>query len=444
MNFKFYTSPFQIPEKHIWIVYCLTASVFLGAHILSINTVVGEMSLYRLTMILTISYLILNNLFNRNYLYFSNKSHNLEIDFVFIFWLLWAYISIIWVEDASRWFTAVYFVTFGILSILVISNSIQRYNTFRILLTIVFFMIVLNQFVGLFEVFTGRYFFNDGAISGSFGLNNPLSIFRNINDFSTLMFTGVPVSLIVFTLDKRILYKTLASLSFLLSLLFILYTGSRGNQLALVLFFTTLFVLKFNDWKKYIFKAIIFLTIFIGVAFVVYLLLFDLRINFYNVVIKFFEYEGSNTYRVNMLLNGLSFLTSTFGFGVGAGNIEHWMINYPIFNVDAPNIHNWFFEILVGYGIIVFILYLFLYIYILWILFKSIKFTKSKNEYFISLYLFCFVIGFIVASISSASNIIIEWQWVFWGIIIGYVKLNNYKMLSNYNLINDSKVSKGR
>jgi len=62
---------------------------------------------------------------------------------------------------------------------------------------------------------------------------------------------------------------------------------------------------------------------------------------------------------MNLIRNGLVFLSSTFGFGVGAGNIEYWMEHNPVYNTSSiTNMHNWWIEILVAYGVIIFILYI--------------------------------------------------------------------------------------
>lgn len=44
--------------------------------------------------------------------------------------------------------------------------------------------------------------------------------------------------------------------------------------------------------------------------------------------------------------------------------------------------------------------------------------------------LFTYVIAFLISSISSASNIFIEWQWVMWGIIIAFTSYSERKQYS--------------
>ncbi|MDN6290424.1 MAG: hypothetical protein L0J63_09080, partial [Tetragenococcus koreensis] len=48
----------------------------------------------------------------------------------------------------------------------------------------------------------------------------------------------------------------------------------------------------------------------------------------------------------------------------------------------------------------------------------------STNAYIqkVSWILLGYLFAFLFSSISSASNIIIEWQWISWGVIIAFIK----------------------
>lgn len=404
-------------------LYSVVITVFLGTKFMAINIGIGSISLYRLSVLLMVFVSFIYMIWNYRITSYKLDWCIYQFDVVYIFWLCWGFLSVIWAQSTSRWIHGMFFITFGILSILFISNSIKTKDIMKSILYILFTLFILHQLVGFFEIFTRHYFFNDmGQISGS-SLGKPLTIFRNVNDYSTLIFFSVSISMIIFNISKRKIVKVIAILSILMTIVLLTYTSSRGNQLALIIFFLSFLTLEIKvsvmHFKKPLMIAIITLIIFV----VLYFIFLELRLNIYGSLLTFFRHEGSNTYRVNMLLNGIVFLIKTFGFGVGAGNIEHWMVESPVFRVDAPNMHNWFFDILVGYGWIVFLFYIVMYIVIIKILYQS--FIESKDTFYknTSLFLLCYVIAFIISSISSASNIIIEWQWVSWGIIIGYVKL---------------------
>ena len=127
--------------------------------------------------------------------------------------------------------------------------------------------------------------------------------------------------------------------------------------------------------------------------------------------------------RLNLWRNGLLFLGQTFGLGVGAGNIETWMAEFGFLDTEViVNMHNWWLEILVAYGAIVFIAYVLMYsllIYKLWKLrWKVSDPLRAVNNSFVA-----FLIAFIFASITSANNMLIEWHWLIFALIISYLKL---------------------
>ena len=106
---------------------------------------------------------------------------------------------------------------------------------------------------------------------------------------------------------------------------------------------------------------------------------------------------------------------------MGAGNAQFWLANESIVpNSNILYLHNWFLEILVEYGLIIFILYIIFYYKV----FKTslVIFKKSKNSFDInfSLSVMVFMIGFIIVSFSSHSLVYNEWFWIYWAIIISY------------------------
>jgi teichuronic acid biosynthesis protein TuaE len=140
-----------------------------------------------------------------------------------------------------------------------------------------------------------------------------------------------------------------------------------------------------------------------------------------NLNINFSSQSGSDFVRINLIKNGLFFLISTLGFGVGAGNIEYWMSHKAMYNTGGVlNIHNWWLEILVGYGVVIFIMYIVFYFKLFRSFYRKFKYSRSKVDMSMSLGIMCFMIGYVIGSISSSSNISSEWLWVFWGIAIAY------------------------
>src|SRR5690606_27985022 len=63
-----------------------------------------------------------------------------------------------------------------------------------------------------------------------------------------------------------------------------------------------------------------------------------------------------------LLMYGLRFLRESHFMGVGAGNVEARMEAYRELLDNKVNIHNWWAEILVNFGVIVFALYVVFYV----------------------------------------------------------------------------------
>lgn len=414
------------------LVYLLVVSVFFGAQILAIDAGVAKISMYRMIFAITVS--VLGYLVYQNHpgfsLSFNTKNNQYRL--VYLFWLFTAVVSIIWAEDLTGWIKGVFFVSIGILSITLISYFMNTESDIKRLFLILFVMIGFHQLVGWFEVITNHYQWAElssdklAQFESNPSLRDPYSIFTNINDYSTLIYASIPVSLVIFTNTKKIWLKSLSILSVISIVLLLMRTGSRGNQLALITFILTLILVKLMTRKVLRY----FMNLFgwcIVIAIFSYFVFPGIRMTVYNIIEQILNGTGSNIYRIHMILNGFVFLFRSFGFGVGSGNIEHWMVQDPVFIVDAPNIHNWFMDILVGYGVITFTLYLVMYIYILRQLFVSYKYSHNSFIQSTSFYLFAYVVSFIFSSISSASNIFIEWQWILWGVIIAYIQFTERK-----------------
>ena len=169
-----------------------------------------------------------------------------------------------------------------------------------------------------------------------------------------------------------------------------------------------------------------FLLTILGVVFLMVLLNPEIIKNLFGLISEnlYFNYSsqgGSDYVRINLIKNGLFFLISTFGLGVGAGNIEQWMIGKAIYNTNGIiNMHNWWLEIIVGYGLLIFIMYLVFYIKLFKSVYRIFKYSRNEIDISISLGIMCFMVGYVIGSVSSSSNVNSEWLWVFWGIAVAY------------------------
>lgn len=392
--------------------YLLVASVLLGAHIFAIPLGVAQLSAYRFMIILSAGLFLYKVIIHDVDLEvsFGHQGRISPYQMFYFFWLLYAGISLLWVESISRWIVGIFFVGTGIYSILFISYFIQEELDIKRIFNVFFIMSIFHHISGWIE---------------SLSVTFPKTTFGNQNDFATMLLAGIFVGFILFVNTKNIWLKLFLVLYSISGVLLIEVTGSRGNTVGLIVGLVAILAVKLLDLKlsRNIYYLIIGLIILFLVALV---LLPSFREDLGEFIIWLsagrFRPRGSNRNRINMILNGFYFLLKSFGLGVGAGNVEYYLSNEAILYVDAPNIHNWFMDILVGYGIVVFVCYIAMYIFIIRRLF--LNYTYSKNHFIrnTSLVLFGYLFAFIISSMSSATNIIIEWQWVFWGMMIAFVQ----------------------
>ncbi|MPN20321.1 Teichuronic acid biosynthesis protein TuaE [bioreactor metagenome] len=203
------------------------------------------------------------------------------------------------------------------------------------------------------------------------------------------------------------------------SITLLIRTDSRANILGFLIAagaFTLLYYFNVKNLKKFI---------LIGISLSILALYPSLLGSIFDLLSQKLQFgfvasEGSSMeIRINLIKNGFLFLAQTFGFGTGAGNIEYWMANKGVFYAgDITDMHNWWMELLVGYGIIIFTGYLWMYITMARGFYTAYRQIEDKFIQSVSLGLLCCMIEFVLGSISSSSNIQTEWLWVFWGLVI--------------------------
>ena len=394
------------------LAYLLVASVLLGAHILAIPLGIAQLSAYRFMVFLSVIVLVYRVVIRDPDLEISlgHRGTFSPYQLFYLFWLIYAAISVFWVASISKWLVGIFFLGCGIFSILFITHYIREEHDVKKLFKIFFIMTVFHHVYGWIENMSVTY---------------PKTTFGNQNDFATMLLAGMFVGMILFLNTQKTWFK-LFIIGYLISGYFLIdITGSRANSMALFVGIAAIIAVKIFDFK--LSRNIFYLVLGVITLFLfVFILSPSFREELSMFLVRLFEGPirplGSNRNRINMILNGVYFLIGSFGLGVGAGNVEHYLVNESILYVDAPNIHNWFMDILTGYGIIVFTLYIIMYVYILRRLFMNYYYSTNlfiKNTWLV---LFGYLIAFIISSNSSATNMIIEWQWVFWGIMIAFVQ----------------------
>jgi teichuronic acid biosynthesis protein TuaE len=149
-----------------------------------------------------------------------------------------------------------------------------------------------------------------------------------------------------------------------------------------------------------------------------------------DVFLSFVEFNpgysgGGDNIRVNLIKQGLVILKDKFFLGTGLGNIEYNIAQKGVKDTfGIVNIHNWWVEILVSSGIIIFLLYVYIYFRNIPLLYRG---TKNHNCT-LSCLSYCFLgfsIAFIIASMGPSSCIGIEWMWPAIALVMTYTNLTS-------------------
>ena len=413
------------------LVYFMVASVFLGAQILAVDIGIAKLSLYRISIALSVFFLLIA--FIRNDRTIKIYPNDIATKYVSFFgvWLAYSILSVMWATSLSGWVKGNYFIGIGFLAILLIHLFIHTKADLLTLFKIVAGASLLHNVIGWTEILTGNYRFADlakldkyGTFTTQPGSRIPISIFANQNDYATLILASMFFVYLLLKVEKDYKRKSFYFVLLISSMYLIIRTDSRANLLALFLGVAFMVALKLKDLlsKRQIIGIATFgfLVVVVGLLFVPAFQQLGYKVA--SLLLDTTNEQGdSNNTRLNLIYNGFVFLAQTFGFGVGSGNIEYWMENNAYFNISTKyNMHNWWMEILTGYGILIFIGYVILFILILN---QLARVYQNSSDAFIkqtAFVLFGYLGAFILSSISSASNLIIEWQWVIFGIIIAF------------------------
>ncbi len=204
-------------------------------------------------------------------------------------------------------------------------------------------------------------------------------------------------------------------------------TGSRANLLAITLGAGFLLVFLTNIRGK--FKAIIALAFLALIVFqtseLAQRMLFQAVEEISSLFAAANERDNSVSIRTNLIKNGLFFVLSTFGFGVGAGNAEHWVANHSLFSTGhIINLHNWWLEILVNYGVFVFAAYMVMYFSLVKRIWEIWRESRDKFNKMISETLLVSLVAFFFASVSSSSIMGFRTQWFLFAFALAFLNLH--------------------
>ncbi|MBG9981677.1 O-antigen ligase family protein [Aerococcaceae bacterium DSM 111020] len=417
------------------LVIMMAMAVFLGTEILAIPSPIAQITLYRVLVFGLVGLTGIQLVMKQDHLYIHPHRVSTFAVGVFAFWWIWAAFSGVWSFDKMAWMQNMFLLTLGVSAIILIYLHIRRWEHLKYLMLGIWFMMTLLLIYGAIEITFNFYPLADLSKLDKYGTfdANPLSripvtVFENQNDYATMLLAYLPLNMVLYQESERGPLKLIALMLTVIAVYLIYRTQSRLVLLSTMIFFG-IYLLQQFKWHvpRSGMRKMMGLVMILGVIAILFIPTLK------NSIVRLMFSEGvydltGDEVRFNLWRNGLLFLAQTLGIGVGAGNIEPWMVVNGFYSTEnIVNIHNWWLEILVAYGIVVFSLYCVMYGLLIHRL-NVLRYHQPKEQHIINQSLIAFLVAYAFASITSANNMLIEWHWVYFGLIICYIKLSELQI----------------
>jgi teichuronic acid biosynthesis protein TuaE len=356
----------------------------------------------------------------------------------FAFWVVWALVSLTWAVDklaGTRYFI---FLVMMISLTIGTTLAVNTVRTLRIVLLLLLLIFLLGIAIGLLEATTDFRLPTSGLIGRPEVYQwASTSFFHGQNELATYIALWLPFLLAAAFFTRRPWLVSAAGICAVLSVVCLLYTGSRANLLALALTIPSLLLIiasrKGLDIKLW--QVATGLLILFGVALAAYLgvrgslpglSLPGIGVQHWRVGTLASDIAagtGSGANRVRLTLNGLAVLRNSGLLGVGPGNAEYHLQRRPGTEM-VYNLHNWWMEVLVNGGIFVFVGYLLFYAALLYHLFQVAVGAKGGVLPFAATSLFTALVGYSFGALASSSAIHFTPMWVHFGLGMAVINLH--------------------
>ncbi|MGG1572314.1 O-antigen ligase family protein [Fictibacillus sp. NRS-1165] len=415
----------QIPFMNL-LLYMLIFSSFLGAGIMNIPAGPISMFPYRMVYVLMVPAVLYLALFRRDVLQWEQVRVK-PVLYFHLFWMLYALFSLSWSRSFSMGAVDLIFLIIGISLIFFMVFLMKKEEEFKYVYWIWIVMFAVLTVIGLWNHVTHQHL----AISrinkvAEYQKGIPTSVFVNENDFASFISVSFFLVLAFVHRTRSWLMKAAGAALMLLSLYVMIFTSSRANFIAIPLGLAFWFVFLTN--KKA--KRVLVVLGFIGLAAGIFMFKekFAAAIGKVEGMLHSLMSSGSQTeiasvdIRSNLIKNGLLFFEKSFGFGIGSGNSKYYLMHYAEFPTKGIiNVHNWWIEILVNYGAVIFAGYVFLYVWVILQLFRIFRQSGTLYEKIISEGLLGGMIAFSLSCISPSSQISLNYLWLLFAFSISYI-----------------------
>jgi teichuronic acid biosynthesis protein TuaE len=353
------------------------------------------------------------------------------------FWIVWTLVSLIWADDKGAG------VRYAVFLLMMVSLSagtvlaVDNTRTLRIALILLFAVFAASLAIGLLEMTTDFRLPTSGLVGRDQRYQWAVtSIFHNQNDFATYIALWLPFLLALPFFARRAGAMLGALAGSLISVVCLLYTGSRTNLLALALAVPGLLLIlavrkgtssNRRQWALGIaLVCAVVSTTYLGMRGALHLVqLPKVGVSHWQFDTLGAEIEagsGSGGTRLRLIEGGLAVARSSRLLGVGPGNAEYHLRRLPGLET-VYNLHNWWLEVLVNGGVLVLVGYLFFYGALLYGLFMVATRTDDALMALVAVALFAALVGYTLGSLSPSSAIHFTPMWIHFGLSMAVVNL---------------------
>jgi teichuronic acid biosynthesis protein TuaE len=417
------------------LLYAFIVSSFIGPGLISLK--VGPISLFPYRMLLPVAILI--------YLYYWIRTKSISlygeepVKPVLIFLLAWlgfALLSLLWSQSLMEGIKDIFFLSSGMFFIFLFITSFKRREDFSAILYTWVLVMMLMLAVGYWNYLTKQQLpVSRLTTMGAYVQHRPTAVFANENDYASYLALSFFFAFAILhryrpgvRRMKSLLIRITAGFLVISTIFQIYVSESRANLLSLFIGIVFWFLF-FTRLKEKRYMVILGMIGFAGAYLMSSNTINNIILTVWSQISSAFipsnNTVASTDIRINLLKNALIFIADSFGMGIGAGNIEYYMKNYAVLPTDEiVNIHNWWAEIFVHYGIFIFIGYVLLYLWLIVSLYKLYRNSQLWMDKLITQALSTSLVAFSLASISPSSFMTLNYSWILIAFAASYI---NYR-----------------
>lgn len=406
-------------------LFLFTAIVLSFTQTLFFAPTVGGVSLmpFRIVIILCLFLTAVDIIMNHGFLDVSRIKVKPYLLFFFL-WAIYSVISIIWAFDQEAALRHSSLLIIGIIIVFLFVYYLSELTSLKALYWLLLIIFVALLFIAYWEIITGNHLKMSRYYIGTvpWKTHIPTTIFFNQNDYAAFLALALPLVLVWIRHATGLIGSVLGLCILVTGSIALMVTESRACQVAFAMsfFFWFVFLLKHN-------RKTIIMSFCIGL-FLLYLISLGAfqhtitELSTLSPLTMGNPEEVSLWVRLHLYLNAIYISGLSFPIGVGAGNAEYYMLTHKIYPVATiTNVHNWWLEILVNYGVLIFLGYVITYLSILHNLWKIHKRLYNQYEIMICEALLTAWVSFVIASIASSSAVGFAPQWIYLGFILAFI-----------------------